>query len=125
MEKSNFNIPQKVNLDCDTFNITKIVAFGISESIDKNSENYNTCENYKTKNQIEIDTNCDASPAISNYFAANCNGKTKCAIDISNDLITPYMTNCRNYTNYNRFYLSYDCYSIIFLIRSICFNRSP
>ena len=103
----------KIDFECDGYNITSVESFGLSADNNKDAENLYSCSDYTSKNNINVDSKCDMSKYVNQLLNDKCTGKSNCTIFVEKSVI---QKDCQSKNKFDYFYLSYECYSNLFLI---------
>lgn len=108
-------------LDCQSYNVTSVIDFGLSSSVASTFSSFSTCQNFTNYLNITTDDNCSYADYLTNFTTTYCTGKSTC--EFSAD-VTDIQTNCLPSVDNGYFFFSYSCYDSWVMMGTTKVDRS-
>lgn len=98
-----------ISMDCKSYTVYSIKAFGVSPDDISNINNKKNCNKFTSSQDISIDTSCSYLDTVKD-LAAECikNNQSTCKITIDS---LDFASKCNSKFNADTAYISYVCYS--------------
>ena len=110
------------NLDCHSYNISTVTAFGASSSLTYYAESSSSCSNFTTSTNIATDPNCDYRDYLNNITQTECSNNNTCSFTID---VQDIQNNCLSSADdFNYLFFSYICYDYNVYIGKSSVNRA-